>query len=90
MVSVSDFLFPDLDFPLQFAVSEVLQMCSGWNDFMRLLLINILLQLLVLDRTTFLCWNILQSTAQYQAVVEKFFQILMVTELIQPVDFMDI
>ena len=52
---VSDFLFPDLDFPLQFAVSEVLQMCSGWNDFMRLLLINILLQLLVLDRTTFLC-----------------------------------
>ena len=84
MVSVSDFLFPDLDFPLQFAVSEVLQMCSGWNDFMRLLLINILLQLLVLDRTTFLWWNILQSTAQ------KFFQILMVTESIQPVDFMDI
>ena len=84
MVSVSDFLFPDLDFPLQFAVSEVLQMCSGWNDFMRLLLINILLQLLVLDRTTFLCWNILQSTAQ------KFFQILMVTESIQPVDYMDI
>ena len=90
MVSVSDFLFPDLDFPLQFAVSEVLQMCSGWNDFMRLLLINILLQLLVLDRTTFLWWKILRSTAQYQEVVEKFFQILMVTESIQPVDFMDI
>ena len=88
MVSVSDFLFPDLDFPLQFAVSEVLQMCSGWNDFMRLLLINILLQSLVI-----MCGQIPECNAcsgHYQTVVGKFSQILMVTATMQPVDFMGI